>query len=93
METLLDILIPKPFIAGEWRDAKTHFSVTNPANGKVLAEVPDLGGEETREAIAAAEAAWPAWRQHTAKARANLLRAWFDAIMDHQEALARLMTL
>ncbi|MCL7931831.1 aldehyde dehydrogenase family protein, partial [Halomonas llamarensis] len=39
------------------------------------------------------EAAWPAWRQHTAKARANLLRAWFDAIMDHQEALARLMTL
>lgn len=93
METLPDILIPKPFIAGEWRDAKTHFSVTNPANGKVLAEVPDLGGEETREAIAAAESAWPDWKRRTAKERANLLRAWFDAIMAHQEDLARLMTM
>ena len=93
METLPDILIPKPFIAGEWRDAKTHFSVTNPANGKVLADVPDLGGEETREAIAAAEAAWPDWKRRTAKERANLLRAWFDAIMAHQEGLARLMTM
>lgn len=93
METLPDILIPKPFIAGEWRDAKTHFSVTDPANGKVLAEVPDSGSEETREAIAAAEAAWPDWRRRTAKERANLLRAWFDAIMAHQEDLARLMTM
>ncbi|NYS62153.1 NAD-dependent succinate-semialdehyde dehydrogenase [Vreelandella salicampi] len=93
METLPDILIPKAFIAGEWRDAKTHFAVTNPANGDVLAQVPDLGSEETREAVAAAEAAWPAWRKRTAKERANLLRAWFDAIMEHQEDLARLMTL
>jgi succinate-semialdehyde dehydrogenase/glutarate-semialdehyde dehydrogenase len=93
METLPDILIPKAFIAGEWRDAKTHFAVTNPATGDVLAELPDLGSEETREAVAAAEAAWPAWRKRTAKERANLLRAWFDAIMDHQEDLARLMTL
>ncbi|WP_083651650.1 NAD-dependent succinate-semialdehyde dehydrogenase, partial [Vreelandella massiliensis] len=44
-------------------------------------------------AVAAAEAAWPAWRKRTAKERANLLRAWFDAIMAHQEDLARLMTL
>lgn len=93
METLPDILIPKAFIAGEWRDATTHFAVTNPANGDVLAQVPDLGSEETREAVAAAEAAWPAWRKRPAKERANLLRAWFDAIMDHQEDLARLMTL
>lgn len=93
METLPDILIPKAFIAGEWRDAKAHFAVTNPANGDVLAQVPDLGSEETREAVSAAEAAWSAWRKRTAKERANLLRAWFDAIMDHQEDLARLMTL
>jgi succinate-semialdehyde dehydrogenase/glutarate-semialdehyde dehydrogenase len=93
METLPDILITKAFIGGEWRSAKTHFSVTNPANGKVLAEVPDLGREETLEAVAAAEAAWPNWKRRTAKERANLLRAWFEAIMAHQEDLARLMTL
>lgn len=93
METLPDILIPKPFIGGEWRDAKKHFAVTNPANGEILAQVPDLGAEETREAIAAAEAAWPSWKRRTAKERSNLLRAWFDAIMAHQEELARLMTM
>ena len=93
METLPDILIPKAFIGGEWRDATKHFSVTNPANGKVLAEVPDLGREETLEAVAAAEAAWPNWKRRTAKERANLLRAWFEAIMAHQEDLARLMTM
>jgi len=93
MEALPDILIPKPFIGGEWRDAKKHFAVTNPANGEILAQVPDLGAEETREAIAAAEAAWLSWKRRTAKERSNLLRAWFDAIMAHQEDLARLMTL
>jgi succinate-semialdehyde dehydrogenase/glutarate-semialdehyde dehydrogenase len=93
METLPDILIPKAFIGGEWRDATKHFSVTNPATGKVLAEVPDLGRDETLEAVAAAEAAWPNWKRRTAKERANLLRAWFEAIMAHQEDLARLMTL
>jgi succinate-semialdehyde dehydrogenase/glutarate-semialdehyde dehydrogenase len=93
MEALPDILIPKAFIGGEWRDAKKHFSVTNPANGEVLAEIPDLGHEETLEAVAAAEAAWPNWKRRTAKERANLLRAWFEAIMAHQEDLARLMTM
>ncbi|MDY7115995.1 NAD-dependent succinate-semialdehyde dehydrogenase [Halomonas sp. SSL-5] len=93
MPELPEFLIPKAFIAGEWRDAETRFAVTDPANGEVLAEVPDLGAEATRDAVAAAEAAWPAWRKRTAKERANLLRGWYDAIMAHQEELARLMTL
>ncbi len=93
MTELPDILISKAYIAGEWRDAETHFAVTNPASGEVLADVPDLGASATRDAVAAAEAAWPAWRKRTAKERANLLRAWYDAIMAHQEELARLMTL
>ncbi|WP_300273880.1 NAD-dependent succinate-semialdehyde dehydrogenase [Halomonas sp.] len=93
MAELPDILIPKAFIAGEWRDAATRFAVTDPASGEVLAEVPDLDAEATRDAVAAAEAAWPAWRKRTAKERATLLRAWYDALMTHQEDLARLMTL
>ncbi|WP_254277086.1 NAD-dependent succinate-semialdehyde dehydrogenase [Halomonas sp. 3H] len=93
MAELPDILIPKAFIAGEWRDAERRFAVTDPASGETLAEVPDLGAADAREAVAAAEAAWPAWKRRTAKERANLLRAWYDALMAHQEALARLMTL
>ncbi|GGY05263.1 NAD-dependent succinate-semialdehyde dehydrogenase [Litchfieldella qijiaojingensis] len=93
MPLLPDLLIPKAYIDGQWRDAPRHFAVTDPATGDVLAEVPDLGGDDARDAIAAAEAAWPAWRKRPAKERSALLRAWFDAIMAHQEELARLMTL
>ncbi|MFQ3786803.1 NAD-dependent succinate-semialdehyde dehydrogenase [Halomonas sp. A29] len=88
-----DIFTDKAYIAGQWRDAERRFSVTNPANGETLAEVPDLTADDASDAVAAAEAAWPAWRRQPAKQRAALLRAWFDSIMTHQESLARLMTL
>jgi len=87
------LLIDKAYVAGEWREGARRFAVTNPATGETLAEVPDLDAEEAREAVSAASAAWPAWKRRTAKERAILLRAWFDAIMANQEALARLMTL
>ncbi|MBB3183149.1 succinate-semialdehyde dehydrogenase/glutarate-semialdehyde dehydrogenase [Halomonas fontilapidosi] len=87
------LLIDKAYVAGEWREGARRFAVTNPATGETLAEVPDLDAEEAREAVSAASAAWPAWKRRTAKERATLLRAWFDAIMANQEALARLMTL
>ncbi|MGM0693550.1 MAG: NAD-dependent succinate-semialdehyde dehydrogenase [Pseudomonadota bacterium] len=87
------LLIDKAYMAGQWRDGARRFAVTNPATGETLAEVPDLDAEAAREAVTAASEAWPSWRRRTAKERAVLLRAWFDAIMANQEALARLMTL
>ncbi|TDR56233.1 succinate semialdehyde dehydrogenase [Halomonas ventosae] len=87
------LLIDKAYVAGQWREGARRFAVTNPATGEPLAEVPDLDAEEAREAVAAASDAWPAWKRRTAKERAALLRAWYEAIMAHQEALARLMTL
>ncbi|QJQ95753.1 MULTISPECIES: NAD-dependent succinate-semialdehyde dehydrogenase [Halomonadaceae] len=93
MPTLPDLLIPHAYIDGKWREGTCRFAVTNPVNGELLADVPDLGAEDARDAITAAEAAWPAWRKRTVKERSQLLRAWFDAIMANQEALARLMTL
>ncbi|MCI0510622.1 succinate-semialdehyde dehydrogenase/glutarate-semialdehyde dehydrogenase [Chromohalobacter marismortui] len=88
-----DILIDQAYIGGEWRDSTRRFAVTDPATGECLAQVPDLGADEARDAIAAAEAAWPQWRRRPAKERAALLRAWFERVMAHSEALARLMTL
>ncbi|EHC76001.1 Oxidase YgaF, partial [Salmonella enterica subsp. enterica serovar Montevideo str. S5-403] len=67
--------------------------VSNPANGKPLGNVPKMGAEETRDAIDAANRALPAWRALTAKERANILRRWFNLMMEHQDDLARLMTL
>ncbi|MGO2132153.1 MAG: NAD-dependent succinate-semialdehyde dehydrogenase [Halomonas sp.] len=87
-----ELLIDKAYVAGQWRTGERRFSVTNPATGEQLAEVPDLTAEDARDAIGAAETAGAAWRKRTAKERANLLRAWFEAIMANQEGLARLMT-
>ncbi|SHM07111.1 NAD-dependent succinate-semialdehyde dehydrogenase [Vreelandella subglaciescola] len=92
-ESLADLVIPKAYINGQWHRGTHTFAVTNPANGEALAQVPDMGAEEAREAIAAADQAFPAWRKKTAKERSSLLRRWFDAIMAHQEELAQLMTL
>lgn len=52
-----------------------------------------MGADETRAAIDAANRALPAWRALTAKERANILRNWFNLLMEHQDDLARLMTL
>ncbi|MBF8222476.1 NAD-dependent succinate-semialdehyde dehydrogenase [Halomonas sp. 328] len=92
MPVLPDFLIPKAYIGGQWRDAERRFAVTNPATGELIADVPDLGADEAREAVAAAEASWADWRKRPVKERAALLRAWYEAIMANQEALAQLMT-
>ncbi|MCZ7153859.1 aldehyde dehydrogenase family protein, partial [Salmonella enterica] len=64
----------------------------DPANNEELLQVANLGAAETERAIAAAEAAWPAWRAKTAKERANLMRRWFDLLIAHTDDLAALMT-
>jgi succinate-semialdehyde dehydrogenase/glutarate-semialdehyde dehydrogenase len=81
-------------IGGEWRDAddRKTFAVRDPATGLHLADVPDMGGAETRRAIDAAQAALPAWRALTAKQRGALLRKLHGVIMEHQEDLAALLT-
>ncbi|MBK9783334.1 MAG: NAD-dependent succinate-semialdehyde dehydrogenase [Betaproteobacteria bacterium] len=82
------------FIAGNWvaADSKATLTVVNPATDLPLAEVPRCGAVETRRAIEAAEAAWPAWRALTAKRRAQLLDVWFKLIIDNADDLAQLVT-
>jgi succinate-semialdehyde dehydrogenase/glutarate-semialdehyde dehydrogenase len=66
--------------------------VTDPANGRLLAQVPDCGAAETQRAIAAADTAWPAWRAKTAKERAALLRRWYELIVSAADDLAQMIT-
>ena len=73
-------------------DDGATFAVINPANGATIAEVPLCGAAETRRAIEAANAAWPAWRALTARRRAQLLQAWFKLILDNTDDLAQLVT-
>ena len=51
-----------------------------------------MGAAETRQAIDAANAAWPAWRKKTAKERAAILRKWHDLMMEHADDLALILT-
>ena len=82
------------YINGAWVGAGSNgtIDVTNPASGELLGTIPKMGADETRQAIEAANAAYPAWRAKTAKERAAILRKWFDLMMENQEDLARMMT-
>ncbi|WP_103335602.1 NAD-dependent succinate-semialdehyde dehydrogenase [Pseudotabrizicola formosa] len=81
-------------IGGAWvgADAGTMIEVTNPANGTVIARVPNAGADETRRAIDAAHAAFPAYAALPLNERVAMLRRLHQAIMDQQEPLARMMT-
>jgi succinate-semialdehyde dehydrogenase/glutarate-semialdehyde dehydrogenase len=83
------------YINGQWRSADNGetIEVTNPANGEVIATVPKMDVAETQAALAAAEKAQVGWRSMLAKDRANILRRWFELMMENQEDLAQLMTL
>ncbi|ART63052.1 NAD-dependent succinate-semialdehyde dehydrogenase [Kushneria marisflavi] len=82
------------FINGQWcrADDDTTIEVIDPASGERLAAVPAMGAGETRRAIEAAEAAWPAWRARPAAERATLLMRWHDLMLDNLEDLAQIMT-
>jgi len=79
-------------IDGQWIAGPSRFAVHDPATGQLLAEVANLGPQDAQAAIAAANAAWPAWRSKTAKERSILLRKWYDLLMQHQDDLGRIMT-
>ena len=81
-------------INGQWvkgAGAK-RFDVTDPSSGLKIADVANLGPKDAELAIAAANAAWPAWRNKTAKERSNILRKWYDLLMANQDDLGRIMT-
>ncbi len=82
------------FIDGKWCDADngSTINVSDPGKGEVLGTVPNMGQPETARAIAAAEAALPAWRARTAADRARALRKFFDLMMTHQAELGELLT-
>ena len=88
------LLRQQAYIDGAWCDAiegKTT-DVINPATGATIGTVPHMGTMETRRAIEAANAAWPAWRKKTARERAQVLRTWYELMMANADDLAAIMT-
>ena len=83
------------YINGRWVAARSGatIDVDNPATRTVIGTVPKMGAAETREAIDVAARAFADWRRKTAKERAAVLRRWYELMLEHQEDLARLMTI
>jgi succinate-semialdehyde dehydrogenase/glutarate-semialdehyde dehydrogenase len=88
------LLRSNAYIDGRWEaaDSGATLLVIDPATGDKLGDVPLMGAGETTRAVAAAEAALPAWRSKTAKERAALMRRWFELILAHGDDLARMIT-
>ena len=83
------------YVSGRWRAAADGAvrEVRNPATGDILGAVAMLGAAEAREAVDAASAAFAGWRARLPQERAEILRAWYVAIIANREDLALLMTL
>ncbi|MDB2407554.1 NAD-dependent succinate-semialdehyde dehydrogenase [Jannaschia sp.] len=81
-------------IDGAWTgaDGGATIDVTNPVDGAVLGTIPKAGKAETERAIAAAAAAFPAFRDLPLMERCGLLWKLHDALMDNQKDLAELLT-
>lgn len=90
-----ELIKTKSFVNGQWVDSASGktFDVTNPATSETIASVPDMDRADVKIAIDAAYAAWPAYRDLTAKERSGLLRKWYTLILENKEELARLMTM
>ena len=89
-----DLFRERALIGGAWVEAASgaRLEVADPATGAVLGHVPDVSAEETRAAVAAAEAAFGPWRRRSHGERAALLEAWFGLMERHTEDLARILT-
>jgi acyl-CoA reductase-like NAD-dependent aldehyde dehydrogenase len=66
--------------------------VLNPATAKPIAQLDRAGVDETDRAVAAAKAAYPAWRAVKPADRARLLRRVAALVEEHVDGLARMET-
>jgi len=86
---------PAALINGEWVDQTPHgtYELRNPANGDLLARLPRCQEADTTRSIEAADVAFRTWRRTTARQRADILRRWYELMVEHKADLATIITL
>ncbi|MCO6180518.1 NAD-dependent succinate-semialdehyde dehydrogenase [Ciceribacter sp. RN22] len=86
----------RALVGADWvsqSESGKTFDVTNPANGEVIATLPDLGKVEVTRAIDAAYKAQKAWARKTGKERAAVLRKLYDLMVANADDLATILTM
>ena len=81
------------YIDGRWVAAESGatFAVTDPSDGARLGDVAKLDGKDSAKAVDAAQDAFLTWSSMLPQDRSQLLRRWFDLMLDSKEDLARIM--
>ena len=87
-----ELLIDKAYIGGNWIDTKEKFPVFNPATGEIIVNLPNLGVNETKEAIDHAFNSQKKWALVTAKDRSQILKRFFDLMIENIDDLAMILT-
>ncbi|XP_055907713.1 succinate-semialdehyde dehydrogenase [NADP(+)] GabD [Eupeodes corollae] len=94
--SISSLIQSKGFINGSWVDSSNSetFAVTNPANGKVIGNVPNMTADDAVKAVAAAKKALhaPEWAGLTAKQRSVMLKCWYNLIEQNRDEIAKIMT-
>ncbi|MBQ8202125.1 MAG: CoA-acylating methylmalonate-semialdehyde dehydrogenase [Clostridia bacterium] len=87
-----ELPIMKPYIGGKWIESKSekYNTIYDPSTGKGIAKVPCCTKEEVEAAIAAAKAAYPAWRNMPVRRRAGIMMKIRNLIEENMEELTRL---
>jgi len=93
-----DVLASVPaasLIGGEWVDRSDGdpIRVEDPATGETLVELPSASVADGGAALDAAARAQQAWAETPPRARAELLRDAFEAVMERREEFALLITM
>ncbi|HEY7670306.1 MAG TPA: NAD-dependent succinate-semialdehyde dehydrogenase [Hyphomicrobium sp.] len=88
---VITLLKSQAYIDGAWV-GEPGMAVTDKATGEEIARVPALGVAETRAAIEAAHRAFGPWSRRLAKERSQILRRWYDLIVEHADELALILT-
>jgi malonate-semialdehyde dehydrogenase (acetylating)/methylmalonate-semialdehyde dehydrogenase len=82
------------YIGGQWKASANpeYVSITNPATGEALGSVPMGAASDLDDAVKAAKAAYPAWRELPAQTRARYLFGLRDLMEKHYDELLSICT-
>jgi aspartate-semialdehyde dehydrogenase len=87
-----DFMIGDTLVGGDWVCGDGRQPVIDPATGDAFADCASCRADDVRAAIAAAERAFPAWRELLPAQRAAILRGWAGLVRQHANELAVLVT-
>ena len=88
-----ELPVMKPYIGGEWIESESQKfnTIYDPSTGKPIAQVPQCTAAEVEKAIAAAKAAYPAWKNTPVRNRANIMMKLRTLIERDKEELTRMV--